>query len=137
MGERSAVGSKSGESVRQSDPGLRRPTTPATVGRKPAARPSSLSAVTTEFEEGSRPREAGPFQPKTGRGAGRSPALYAQREALGSFTGSEFHHLAAPLAIEDSHVTALIQFFQTLDLWDREYRASARCAQAGALTHRS
>ena len=39
MGERSAVRPKSGESVSQSDPGLRRPTPPSTAGRKPAARP--------------------------------------------------------------------------------------------------
>ena len=39
MGERSAVRPKSGQSVSQSDPGLRRPTPPSTAGRKPAARP--------------------------------------------------------------------------------------------------
>jgi hypothetical protein len=136
MGERSAVGSKSGESVRQSDPGLRRPTTPATVGRKPAARPSSLSAVTTEFEEGSRPREAGPFQPKTGRGAGRSPAIHSRREAPLSFTGSDIEHVASSV-IDDSQITALIRFFQILDRWDRESRTSTQCAQVGAVTRGS
>jgi hypothetical protein len=120
MGERSAVGSKSGESVRQSDPGLKRPTPPATAGRKPAARPSFLPVVTSEFAEDSRPREAGPFQPKTGRGAGRSPALHSRREAPRSFTGSEFGHATEPSTIDDSQIAALIRFFQTLDRWDRE-----------------
>src|SRR6185437_5826084 len=74
VGERSAVQSKSGQSVSQSDPGLRRPTPPATAGRKPAARPpfSVLSFPTL--------RKAELAQPKTGRGAGQSPAVL-RREA--------------------------------------------------------
>ncbi|HUS20187.1 MAG TPA: hypothetical protein VMZ25_11110 [Terriglobales bacterium] len=46
-GKRNAVRNNTGQSVHQSDPGLRRPTFPATAGRKPEACP--------------------PLQPKTGR----------------------------------------------------------------------
>lgn len=83
MGERSAVRPKSGESVRQSDPGLRRPTPPSTAGRKPAARPRLQLVRTIEPAEAPKAREAGLPQPKTGRGAGQSPAVSAQRAALG------------------------------------------------------
>lgn len=62
-GERSAVGSKSGEPVSQSGPALKQPTPAATAGRNPAARPS-------------------PLQRQTGRGAGQSPAITREREGL-------------------------------------------------------
>ena len=69
MGERSAVRPKSGESVRQSDPGLRRPTPPSTAGRKPAARPPVQFHSAADSKDDFRPREAGGAQRKTGRGA--------------------------------------------------------------------
>src|ERR1019366_10603561 len=69
MGERSAVGPKSGESVSQSDPGLRRPTPPSTAGRKPAARPSDLLHSLIDPKSDSTTCEAEGSQRKTGQGA--------------------------------------------------------------------
>ncbi len=115
MDERSAVGYKSGETVHQSVPGLRRPTSPATAGRKPAARPPvSLHEVRPES------REAGlRSQPKTGRGAGQSPAIVEQRAALHP---DEESTSDAPLAgmLDEHHIQALVEFFTILDRWDRE-----------------
>src|SRR5579862_945110 len=84
MGERSAVRPKSGESVCQSDPGLRRPTPPSTAGRKPAARPPFQMDAPLARQGCAQSREAGLAQPKIGRGAGQGPAVSTQREALGS-----------------------------------------------------
>jgi len=120
MGERSAVRPKSGESVRQSDPGLRRPTPPSTAGRKPAARPPVQFHSAADSKDDFRPREAGGAQRKTGRGAGQSPDVQSRRAAPGSFTPSAQSDSDLPHALEDSDIKALIQFFQTLDRWDRE-----------------
>ena len=114
MDERSAVENKSGETVHQSVPGLRRPTSPATAGRKPAARPP----VCPES------REAGlRSQPKTGRGARKSPAIAEQREALLPDNESSFN---APLAgmLDEHHIQTLVEFFTILDRWDREAHES-------------
>jgi hypothetical protein len=119
-GERSAVGPKSGESVCQSDPGLRRPTPPSTAGRKPAARPPVQFLPATNSKAVPSSREAGLPQPKIGRGAGQSPASQTQRAALGSFSRSAESSSVPPYALDDSQIAALIQFFQTLDRWDRE-----------------
>jgi hypothetical protein len=78
------------------------------------------------------PRAAGPSQPQTGRGVGQSPTVQFsgqfQRDALGSFTEPE------PSSAEDSpipsdsisplEIQSLVEFFQTLDRWERELRAS-------------
>jgi hypothetical protein len=124
MGERSAVRQKSGQSVSQSDPGLRRPTPPSTAGRKPAARPPVQFHPAAGSKDDSRPRAAGYTQRKTGRGAGQSPAVQTQREAMGSFTPRADSDSVLPYALDDSHITALIEFFQTLDRWDREAHAA-------------
>ena len=120
MGERSAVRPKSGQSVSQSDPGLRRPTPPSTAGRKPAARPpiQFLSAENSKVD--SKARAAGLSQRKTGRSARRSLAIQARREATGSFTLPAESDAALPYALDDAHIAALIQFFETLDRWDKE-----------------
>jgi hypothetical protein len=81
MGERSAVRPKSGLSVSQSDPGLRRPTLPLTVGRKPAARHPIPICSFSSSKIVSTPRKPGPSQSKTGRGAWQSPAVQFRREA--------------------------------------------------------
>ena len=120
MGERNAVGPKSGKSVSQSDPGLRRPTLPSTAGRKPAARPPIYFPPATAPKVIPTAREAGGTQSKTGRGAGQSPAIQAQREALGSFTTSSQSNSFSSGALDDSQIAVLIQFFQTLDRWDKE-----------------
>src|ERR1035438_6268048 len=120
MGERSAVRPKSGKSVRQSDPALRRPTPPSTAGRKPAARPPTQIRPATDLQFDSTSREAGTPQCKTVRGVGQSPAQQAQGEALGSFTPSAESDLVLPYELDDSQITALIEFFQILDRWDRE-----------------
>ncbi len=124
MGERGAVESKSGETVRQSVPALRRPTAPSTAGRKPAARPPIQFPPATNSHDDSRPREAAGSQRKTGRGAGQSPAIQSRRAAPGSFSRSAPSALTCPYALDDFQITALIQFFETLDLWDREFRNS-------------
>jgi hypothetical protein len=120
MGERSAVRPKSGKSVRQSDPALRRPTTPSTAGRKPAARPPVQTPSAIDLQLNSTFREAGISQRKTVRGAGQSPAIRSQRATLGSFTPSAESDLDLPYDLNDSQITALIEFFQILDRWDRE-----------------
>ncbi len=107
-GERSAVDSNAGEPVHQSGPGLRRPTPAATAGQNPAARPS-------------------PSQPKTGRGAGPSPAIEPQREALGaSLTPSVEREAVAldALSLDDCSIQQLVSFFETLDRWDQEADAN-------------
>jgi hypothetical protein len=113
MGERSAVRPKSGKTVRQSVPALRRPTPPSTAGRKPVARPPIQSSRVTVAEGNSRPREAADTQRKTGRGEGRSPAIQSRREAPGSLSD-------LPYSPDDSQILSLIQFFETLERWHRE-----------------
>jgi len=118
MGERSAVRPKSGQSVSQSDPGLRRPTPPATAGRKPAACPP-LSVLSFSPPHPEVPlREVGLSQSKTGRGAGQSPAVL-RREA------PEFN--CTDLFLSDrseSELAPLIEFIKILDRWDREAHGS-------------
>jgi hypothetical protein len=70
-----------------------------------------------------KPRKAGLSQRKTGRGAGQRPAIQSRRAAPVSFTPSAQTGSALPYPLEDSHIKALIQFFQTLDRWDREAHA--------------
>jgi hypothetical protein len=120
MGERNAVGTKSGESVSHSDPGLRRPTLRSTVGRKPTARPPTHFLLTPDTEIQDSAREAAGSQPKNGRGSGQSPAIRARRTAPGSFTLSDQPSLVLPYTLNDSQITDLIQFFETLDRWDKE-----------------
>ena len=109
MGERSAVRPKSGQSVCESDPGLRRPTPPKTAGRKPAARPIQPEEIA---------REAGLTQPKIRRGAGQSPAVRSQREALVTSTNQPDN---SPLPVLDqSQIKALAEWIKILHRWKRE-----------------
>ena len=124
MGERSAVEPKSGKTVRQSVPGLRRPTPPSTAGRKPAARPPNQSPPATEFLDGSSARQAGRTQRKTGRGAGQSPAIQSRCEAPGSYTLPAQPPPTPSCVLGDFEITTLIEFFQILDRWDREVHSS-------------
>jgi hypothetical protein len=124
MGERSAVRPKSGETVRQSVPALRRPTPPSTAGRKPAARPSGYFPPVIDSQDDYRPRAAGLFQRKTGRGAGQSPAIQSRRAAPCSFTSPAQSASVLPYPLEDSHIAALIEFFEMLDRWDQELHSS-------------
>ena len=116
MGERSAVRPKSGQSVCESDPGLRRPTPPVTAGRKPAARPPHTQQNPVEETA----REAGLAQPKIRRGAGQSPAVSTQREALCNSDDPLECRTNDATAFDDSQIASLIDFFSTLDRWDRE-----------------
>jgi len=106
-GERGAVGSNFGPSVDHSDPKLRRPTSPATAGRKPAARPPIS-------------------QHKSGQGFGDGvPDIKSQREALGSLSPSGDREAGALDAsslesLDDYSVRQLLKFFEILDRWDRE-----------------
>jgi hypothetical protein len=125
VGKRSAVGPKSGPSVHQSDPGLRRPTPPPTAGRKPEACPPIHSHG---FWVGVAPklREAGlPYQPKTGRGTEQSSVEELQREALDTYKTTDSPKpttLNARTAdsLSDDDIQQFIAFFKTLDRWDRE-----------------
>jgi len=125
MGERDAVGPKSGPSVTQSDPGLRRPTPPPTAGRKPAARPP-VTSQGFGFDVAPESREAGlPSQHKTGRGTEQSSVGYLQREALDTDPTSDPREAGAldvrtadSLSEDDLH--QIIEFFTILDRWDRE-----------------
>jgi hypothetical protein len=105
MGERGAVESSSGASVDHYDPGLRRPTSPETAGRKPAARPPI-------------------YQPKSGQRFGDGvPDIEPQREALGSLSTRGDREAGARDAsefLEEYSVRQLIEFFEILDRWDRE-----------------
>lgn len=116
MGERSAVRPKSGQSVCESDPGLRRPTPPVTAGRKPAARPPFAPVI----HGSEKSREAGLTQPKIRRGAGRSPAVPTEREALARTDGEWEAETTIHTTLDDSQLALLIDFFTTLDRWDRE-----------------
>jgi hypothetical protein len=127
MGERDAVGPKSGLSVSQSDPGLTTPTLPPTAGRKPAARPP-VHSHGFDVGVGVAPesREAGlSYQPKTGRGAGQNPAEELQREALDADRTSD-PRAAGTLdarsadSLSDDDIQQFIEFFKILDRWDRE-----------------
>ena len=118
MGERSAVRPKSGASVYHSDPGLRRPTTPATAGRKPEARPPAL--LNPELAVAFESRAAGLSQPKTGRGAGQRPAVETQRAALSTTSESAGREAFAHDLLDDSSIASVIEFFKLLDRWDRE-----------------
>jgi hypothetical protein len=117
-GERGAVGLKSRSSVANSDLVLRRPTTPATAGRKPAARPPALRA-----------RAARPLtQPKSWRGfGGGAPEEIARERASASgppadeSVGGEAPALGTLDAVA---VSQLCQFFELLDRWDREAHES-------------
>ena len=124
MGERSAVESKSGKTVRQSVPALRRPTPPSTAGRKPAARPPIQFPPIAVPDDDSRPREAAGTQRKTGRRAGQSPAIQSRREAPCSFTGTIQSRPSLPYSLDDPQISSLIRFFETLDRWDREVHFS-------------
>ena len=125
VGERSAVGPNSGATVSQSVPGLRRPTPPATAGRKSAARPPVLSrGAGSAVAAWDREAEL-TAQSKTGRGAGQSHAQEIRREAPNSISPSvsrEAGTLNAPNAelLDDYSTRQLIEFLETLDQWDRE-----------------
>jgi len=123
MGERSAVEPKSGETVRQSVPALIRPTPPSTAGRKPAARPPCDFPPAPNSKNDFRSCAVTGVQRKTGRGAGQSPAIQSRRDAQCSFTRSDGAAPTLPHSLDDSEVAALIQFFETLDRWDREFRS--------------
>lgn len=123
-GERSAVRPNSGASVYQSDPGLRRPTPPATAGRKPEARPPVLLNPGFESAVALESRAAGLSQPKTGRGVGQSPAKDSQRIALSSSSECLKCDTPANDPLDDFSIASVIQFFKILDRWDREAHAN-------------
>jgi len=87
-----------------------------TAGRKPAARPP----IQLKKARKQAAREAGIPQPKIGRGAGQSPAVSPQREALGSIFESSENQASTLGALDDSQIASLLDFFTTLDRWDRE-----------------
>jgi hypothetical protein len=80
--ERNAAGMKSGDAVAHSAPVLTKPTSPELPVES-----RRLSSV----------------QPKSGRGAGQSPAM-----------------LAAPIPLEDGDIAQLTELFLLLDAWDRK-----------------
>jgi hypothetical protein len=113
-GERGAVGSKSGNSVANSEPVLRRPGTPATAGRKPAARPPI-----------SREREAPPLSQLKGWpgfGAGSHEEIARERESVSGLPPepSVRREASALDALDSESISRLRAFFELLDRWDRE-----------------
>src|SRR5689334_3107755 len=108
MGKPSAVEFDSGETVANSVPGLRRPTSPARAGRKPDACPPILSTS----------------QPKSWPGFGAGGPEEDRRERA-SATGndqepSEPREARALDALDEFSTSQLRQFFELLDRWDRE-----------------
>jgi hypothetical protein len=130
MGERSAVRPQSGLSVCESDPGLRRPTPPATAGRKPVARPciQTLEKQITEQQEGR--REAGHPQPKIRRGAGQSPAVSTQRAVLGVLAHSSGAPASPLPTLDKSQIRTLADFIRTLDRGAGRHMGSNPCKPA-------
>ena len=66
------------------------------------------------------PREAGSSQPKTGRGAGQSPAIQSRRKALKSHEVSFTPGISLLDGLDDLQIAPLLEFFTILDRWDRE-----------------
>lgn len=114
MGERGAVGLKSGDSVANSEPVLRRPGTPSTADRKPAARPpaSQRCAVSPAT------------QPQSWQGFGdRVPEEIARERISASGLQPETSVGRAASALETNDTDSISQlraFFELLDRWDRE-----------------
>jgi hypothetical protein len=113
-GERSAVGLKSGKRVANSRPVLRRPTTPATAGRKPAARPPDLRGCV-----------AAPLtQPQSwpGFGAGSPDEIARERESASGLPPepSVGREASALDALDSESISRLRAFLELLDRWDRE-----------------
>lgn len=111
MGERSAVGNKSGNSVANSEPVLRRPETPPTAGRNPAARPPK-----------SRGRRAVPAtQPKSWQGCGDGVPedIARERDCASGQPPEQSVGRGAP-ALDADSISRLRTFFELLDHWDRE-----------------
>jgi hypothetical protein len=110
-GKRNAVGNKSGSTVANSVPVLRRPTSPPTAGRKPEASPPSTSGV--------------------GVGVGVDLAVEASHSSqlkswgVGVDLGVGSHgNSSNPLStcpaptVSDSEIGELRALFELLDLWD-------------------
>lgn len=119
-GERGAVELKSGQPVANSGPVLRRPTTPVTAGRKPAARPPVL-----------RGREAAPPpQPKSwpGFGAGSPEEIARERVSASGPPTDESTRREAPALdqLDSEFIARLRALFELLDRWDREAQHEAK-----------
>jgi hypothetical protein len=50
--------------------------------------------------------------------------MQTRREAPGSFSEPEESASVPLYALDDSHIAVLIEFFQTLDRWDKEAHGS-------------
>jgi hypothetical protein len=119
-GERSAVELKSGQPVANSGPVLRRPTTPATAGRKPAARPTV-----------SRGCEASPLPQLKGRpgfGAGSPEEIARERASASGPPTDESAGREAPALdhLDSESIARLRALFELLDRWDREAQHEAK-----------
>jgi hypothetical protein len=126
-GERCAVKSNSGATVTQSVPVLRRPTSLATSGRNPEARPPFFKTSRQGcLRQVCNFREAViPTQHKTGRGAGQSPAIRTQRAALGNVASNSLTEIDPSddlicRSLDEGDIGQLIEYVMTLDRWDRE-----------------
>jgi hypothetical protein len=113
-GERGAVGLNPDHTVVNSVPVLRRPGTPATAGRKLAARPPER-----------RGRAAAPAtQPKSWQGFGdRVPERIARERGSASGPPPETsvgREASALEALDAEFLSRLRTFFELLDRWDRE-----------------
>lgn len=118
-GKRNAVGNKSGSTVANSVPVLRRPTSPPTAGRKPAASPPITFGVDVDLAvdldlDIALDVEASRSQLKSW-GVGVDVVL-----GVGSHTNlSTALSKCLPPLLNDSDISELRAFFELLDLWDR------------------
>src|ERR1019366_6573707 len=101
-GKRNAVGNKSGSTVANSAPVLRRPTSPLTAGRKPAASPPSTSGVDVAVD----------------LGVGASGSQLKSWAVTQSNSSNALSACPPPL-LSDSDISELRSFFELLDQWDR------------------
>jgi hypothetical protein len=123
-GKRNAVGNKSGSTVANSVPVLRRPTSPPTAGRKPAASPPSTSGVGVDVDldlavdldlDVALDFEASRSSQLKNWGVGVDFAL-----GVGSHSNSSTAlSTCPPPLLSDSDISELRSFFELLDQWDR------------------
>jgi len=87
---------------------------------KSSGSPSQNCCLLTSSETDLTPREAGLAQPKTGRGAGQSPAIRSRRAAPVSDVVSADPRLTPLADLDDFQIAQLLEFVRILDRWDRE-----------------
>jgi hypothetical protein len=119
-GKRNAAGNKSGSTVANSAPVLRRPTSPLTAGRKPAASPPSTSGVGVAIGVGVAVDIAVDLgvDVAVDLGVGASGSQLKSWAVTQSNSSNALSACPPPL-LSDSDISELRSFFELLDQWDR------------------